>query len=158
MPRIDRTFSHKDVIRIFCNHLTPAEQRRVLAEFQYGEPCEEKIADPCADVPIMFVLDAAEDVIDKYLELMDLGHDILISIPTTILRYLRAMTTILKKIPIFGRQLQRYIDNILEGVLKDIFIPLERELRESAIKDAVFFLDKIAEARTFIKAICEKWQ
>ena len=33
MPSVDRTFSHRDVIRIYARHLTSAEQAEVRAYF-----------------------------------------------------------------------------------------------------------------------------
>lgn len=45
MPRIDPTFSDKDLIRIYKNNLTTAERRRVENFFAGAEPEKERFTD-----------------------------------------------------------------------------------------------------------------
>lgn len=41
MARRDRTFTHADLFRFYCNNLSKEEQLLVIREFNYGNPCTE---------------------------------------------------------------------------------------------------------------------
>jgi len=57
MPRKDRTFSSKDVIRIYCNNLDRSEQIDVLRTMVSGSACGEPVFDCEALEDFLLTLD-----------------------------------------------------------------------------------------------------
>lgn len=62
MPRKDRTYSRKDIIRIYCNYLTPDEMAGVKEFFSDGAKCKDFPDEDGLCIVLSDILDEWADV------------------------------------------------------------------------------------------------
>jgi hypothetical protein len=104
MPRRDRTFTYRDVVRIYCNNLDPDERNEVLRRFR--GPSE------------LICREATEEEEDTCLEVVDALRTLLRDVEIAsefvevLLRiYARHISQVLRRVPIIG---PKVADNLLK--------------------------------------------
>lgn len=116
MPRKDKTFSSRDVIRIFDLNLTVAEQRIVKAyicdaEVEEVEDLEKWPPELC--YPMFELLEMVEFAIDVSIDLWDMSR-----LTVTVTEGLLQLATSLSWLPLFGDILLRDFTALHEKVLR----------------------------------------
>ncbi len=111
MPRLDRTFSHKDIIRIYDYYLT-ADERVMAKKHICEEVIEEDVGWPLIIcVPLFEVLDMVQLVITIAVAIWPM-----VQLSLNVVKKLEELSHLFGWIPLFGDILKKDVDRLNKKV------------------------------------------